>query len=63
MMLVINHLRIRPAWLIPIPSELQTVVNEPIYNCNSYFISYLTETAVYLRELDAMIFNSGVYLF
>jgi len=39
LMLVINHLVIRPPWLIPYASELQTVVNDPIYNGNSYFIT------------------------
>jgi len=37
LMLVINHLQ--SAWFIPTPTELQTVVNEPIYDSNSYFIS------------------------
>jgi len=39
LMLVINHLGLQSAWFIPTPTELQTVVNEPIYDSNSYFIS------------------------
>jgi len=45
LMLVINHLGLRLAWLRPTAyvvysysPELQTVVNELIYNGNSYFI-------------------------
>jgi len=31
------------AWVVnSYTSELQTVVNEPIYNSNSYFILYIT---------------------
>jgi len=33
---------VRPPWLTPTYQELQTVVNEPIYDAISYFILILT---------------------
>jgi len=38
-MLVINHLGFWPALLIPTHQNSKPVVNELIYNNNSYFIS------------------------
>jgi len=37
LMLVIKHLGLRPVWFNSYTSELLIVVNEPIYNSNSYF--------------------------